>query len=1362
MSKKTKFFTDFFGGLEEVDFISFSDQEVTRYNLFLSSLSSFFLNQRLIKLIRKNLRRFFYKKEKHFVNYATLPFFVIFIGFVQILSEYTGLSVLCLFRINLPISNINKLNYNWRTFHVLNSSNFLQQNTISDQYEDINIFNDRVTLKLTSYYQNQQNRICLGYTPIKKTSLKKEPLFFFSKNRYPIYLKSTRLQTMDTIPQKMEGVEGERETFLPLFKREYKKKKTESLSIVQQDSQSRSLTIKTYRKKLGNRFKIVDKADQSLIWKKPVLEKPEIVLEEEGIKNYFSRIELKKELVKSHREIFYEEGFKHVDPTLFLSDQLENNKKRERLNPILVDLVQETINELDILNLINEKELSFFNKSVYARQMSGYWFPDFKRRKTFTFPYLKPLTIHVRLSNGYKAFAIEHFSQIARKERNPIQTDNNLSIEPLNDYTRSLNDYTRHPQIKTTWSNNRRNKHYKRQLIVYKDFNIKKDLIRRILDYLEVKIFQPSASFFAATLGAKSDQFHETREPIKIYSWLIFTQLGISLVGFRIFRKIYQRHGREILLSAVNFIGLVGILRDTDWLKDELNLNIPGKNYRAVRRVKKSLKQAVGINSLMVHFGDILWRLRTRGMIGSRILNFLRIYSVKNNRSFILQPTLLVGAPGTGKTLLVQAIAGESKVPVLIQSGSVLKDYRKRGKGARSIQNLFRRARRIPPCIVFIDELDGIGLRREGLSLSPTGERDIIESLNDLGEVPASLEDLQNFQTKSEIIYEEDEEDIELDEVLNFGETLIEARQKNLVRIKVLQENQIERNARTEQVSILTQLLIELDGLNPLNDIMVIGATNRPYVLDPALLRPGRFYRVIELKLPDQQKRMKILNLYISRIKKKSPIPWRYFSQRLEGFSAADISAIVNESALISILAHKSHDLSSLEKGLDRITSYSVIRNLAKYKRKLYTFHFNLRSRWLLNKFFINNYKLTRKAIPPVQTFLNKHLLKGFLYSSSHRGMAYYQAGKSITEIILPHHPSSVFFALQGRVKNFRYFSMHGLVLSLMEDLRFRSELEERLVGLLSGKASEFLAGYSPIILHLKNLVNEPGSNVSSNVSSRGREDVQSATLLSFLMVEKWYLYAKRTCAKTQHPLFDNLNCYEYYQEDINLFEAVQEDMESIMDFENRLISTRQTQKWSYRTWWQKQIADEESFFDKSALDWYRIFLPEPEEEERNIEWVPPDDFYTGINVRLTQSSIYWHHFLRIAYSHIYHSLLINSFNVSYSILNKNRELLDYLVDFVLRYEKVRNHQIRILIEPFLKEKLQQVEVYGPKKANRQEQILFKSWGLRSNRSASRILKINNVIDDYDLEKILKNRIMNPFRKLDPPEFVIEYKYRQE
>lgn len=112
---------------------------------------------------------------------------------------------------------------------------------------------------------------------------------------------------------------------------------------------------------------------------------------------------------------------------------------------------------------------------------------------------------------------------------------------------------------------------------------------------------------------------------------------------------------------------------------------------------------------------------------------------------------------------------------------------------------------------------------------------------------------------------------------------------------------------------------------------------------------------------------------------------------------------------------------------------------------------------------------------------------------------------------------------------------------------------------------------------------------------------------------------------------------------------------------------------------------------------------------------------------------------------------------MSYSLLNKNRELLDYLVDFVLRYEKVRNHQIKILIAPFINKQMEPIHFSRPENTNKEKLIIFKSWGPFSRRSVARVLNIDEMLKDYYLNENIKNKVLTSFQKLKIPEYLIKY-----
>ncbi len=189
---------------------------------------------------------------------------------------------------------------------------------------------------------------------------------------------------------------------------------------------------------------------------------------------------------------------------------------------------------------------------------------------------------------------------------------------------------------------------------------------------------------------------------------------------------------------------------------------------------------------------------------------------------------LLCGKPGTGKTLIAKAIAGEANVPFISMSGSEFVEMFA-GLGASRVRKLFERAKKISPCIIFIDEIDAIGSRRA----SNNGA------------------DSENNQT-------------------------------------------------------LNQLLVEMDGFDSDQSIIVIAATNRPEMLDEALLRPGRFDRTITIALPDIKGREEILKIHSKNKKISEDVDFKSIAGDTAGFTGAELENILNEAAIIA--TNKKHD----------------------------------------------------------------------------------------------------------------------------------------------------------------------------------------------------------------------------------------------------------------------------------------------------------------------------------------------------------------------------------------------------------------------------------------------------------------------
>jgi cell division protease FtsH len=204
---------------------------------------------------------------------------------------------------------------------------------------------------------------------------------------------------------------------------------------------------------------------------------------------------------------------------------------------------------------------------------------------------------------------------------------------------------------------------------------------------------------------------------------------------------------------------------------------------------------------------------------------------------------LMVGSPGTGKTLLAKAIAGEAKVPFFSISGSDFVEMFV-GVGAARVRDMFENAKKHAPCIVFIDEIDAVG-RQRGAGLG---------------------------------------------------------------------------GGNDEREQTLNQLLVEMDGFETNSGVIVIAATNRPDVLDPALLRPGRFDRQVVVPLPDIRGREQILQVHMRKVPLSPDVKPDIIARGTPGFSGADLANLVNEAALFAARASKRLvDMDDFERAKDKI-----------------------------------------------------------------------------------------------------------------------------------------------------------------------------------------------------------------------------------------------------------------------------------------------------------------------------------------------------------------------------------------------------------------------------------------------------------
>ena len=227
--------------------------------------------------------------------------------------------------------------------------------------------------------------------------------------------------------------------------------------------------------------------------------------------------------------------------------------------------------------------------------------------------------------------------------------------------------------------------------------------------------------------------------------------------------------------------------------------------------------------------------------------------------------SLMVGSPGTGKTLLAKAIAGEAKVPFFTISGSDFVEMFV-GVGASRVRDMFEQAKKHAPCIIFIDEIDAVG-RHRGAGLG---------------------------------------------------------------------------GGNDEREQTLNQLLVEMDGFEGNEGVIVIAATNRPDVLDPALLRPGRFDRQVVVPLPDIRGREQILNVHLSKVPAADDVKASVIARGTPGFSGADLANLVNEAALFAARTNKRLvSMEDMEKAKDKIMMGAERRSMvmSEKEKELTAYH---------------------------------------------------------------------------------------------------------------------------------------------------------------------------------------------------------------------------------------------------------------------------------------------------------------------------------------------------------------------------------------------------------------------------------------
>jgi cell division protease FtsH len=290
-----------------------------------------------------------------------------------------------------------------------------------------------------------------------------------------------------------------------------------------------------------------------------------------------------------------------------------------------------------------------------------------------------------------------------------------------------------------------------------------------------------------------------------------------------------------------------------------------GGGGRGALSFGKSRARLLGEDQVKVTFADVAGVDEAKEEV-SELVDFLKDPAkFQKLGGKIPRGVLMVGAPGTGKTLLARAIAGEAKVPFFTISGSDFVEMFV-GVGASRVRDMFEQAKKHAPCIIFIDEIDAVG-RHRGAGLG---------------------------------------------------------------------------GGHDEREQTLNQLLVEMDGFEGNEGVIVIAATNRPDVLDPALLRPGRFDRQVVVPLPDIRGREQILKVHMRRVPLDKDVNPSIIARGTPGFSGADLANLVNEAALFAARANeRAVNMEKFEKAKDKIMMGAERKSMVMSddEKKLTAFH---------------------------------------------------------------------------------------------------------------------------------------------------------------------------------------------------------------------------------------------------------------------------------------------------------------------------------------------------------------------------------------------------------------------------------------
>jgi cell division protease FtsH len=402
-------------------------------------------------------------------------------------------------------------------------------------------------------------------------------------------------------------------------------------------------------------------------------------------------------------------------------------------------------------------------------------------------------------------------------------------------------------------------------MLVFQNFTPNRG-VSRPLDYSDFIASVKSGQVAKATLDGPTIEI-ELLDGSKLFTYSPESDNG-ALIGLLLEQKVRiqaqppDRQGilMQIFISWFPFLLLIAV-----WIYLMRQMQGGGAGGRGALSFGKSRARLLSEDQVRVTFSDVAGVEEAKEEV-KELVDFLRDPGkFQKLGGKIPRGVLMVGSPGTGKTLLARAIAGEAKVPFFTISGSDFVEMFV-GVGASRVRDMFEQAKKHSPCIIFIDEIDAVG-RHRGAGLG---------------------------------------------------------------------------GGHDEREQTLNQLLVEMDGFEGNEGVIVIAATNRPDVLDPALLRPGRFDRQVVVPLPDVRGREQILKVHMRKVPIADDVKPSILARGTPGFSGADLANLVNEAALFAARTDKRLVyMEEFEKAKDKIMMGAERRSMvmSESEKRLTAYH---------------------------------------------------------------------------------------------------------------------------------------------------------------------------------------------------------------------------------------------------------------------------------------------------------------------------------------------------------------------------------------------------------------------------------------